>query len=97
MPQIISWTPNPHYLPLPPELLADIFWIALDAFWNGRDHIRFLFILTSHVLTECESPGQALICKLAKRLWKMKGSRIFWSFMTLGDILGCGLEKASGI
>ena len=50
-----------------------------------------------HVLTECESPGQALICKLAKRLRKMKGSRISWSFMTLGDILGCGLAKASGI
>ncbi|KAE9390539.1 hypothetical protein BT96DRAFT_833264, partial [Gymnopus androsaceus JB14] len=46
-----------------------------------------------HILTECESPGQALIWKLVEKIWEMKDRKIPWSFLSLGDILSCGLAK----
>ncbi|KAE9388214.1 hypothetical protein BT96DRAFT_1074859 [Gymnopus androsaceus JB14] len=46
-----------------------------------------------HILTECESPGQALIWELAGSLWEKKGGNIPWSFISLGDVLGCGLAR----
>lgn len=48
-----------------------------------------------HILTECESPGQAIIWTLAGKLWKMKRSTIPWALPTLGDVLGCNLARIS--
>ncbi|KAJ3735973.1 hypothetical protein DFJ43DRAFT_990557 [Lentinula guzmanii] len=45
----------------------------------------------NHILTKCESPGQALIWELAGKLWDKKSSNIQWREPTIGDILGCGL------
>ncbi|KAJ8691276.1 hypothetical protein PTI98_010865 [Pleurotus ostreatus] len=42
----------------------------------------------SHILTQCETPGQAEIWRLAKGLWEKKGYA--WSQPKIGDILGCG-------
>ncbi|KAE9383051.1 hypothetical protein BT96DRAFT_844644, partial [Gymnopus androsaceus JB14] len=46
-----------------------------------------------HILTECETPGQATIWKLAGKLWEIKRSTIPWTFLALGDILGCSLAR----
>ncbi|KAF9256213.1 hypothetical protein L218DRAFT_1027531 [Marasmius fiardii PR-910] len=43
-----------------------------------------------HILTKCESNGQEMIWRLAKRLWNKKGMR--WRPLRLGDILGCGIQ-----
>jgi hypothetical protein len=42
-----------------------------------------------HILTACETPGQAQVWSLAEELWKEKSSR--WIKPGFGGILACGL------
>ncbi|KAE9387763.1 hypothetical protein BT96DRAFT_1078888 [Gymnopus androsaceus JB14] len=83
--------------------------ITHDAYWTGthwlRDSMkpelkeRAICPLCGkiddfrHILTECESPGQATIWKLAGSLWEMKKSTIPWAYLALGDILGSSLAR----
>ncbi|KAJ3797675.1 hypothetical protein GGU11DRAFT_683194 [Lentinula aff. detonsa] len=46
-----------------------------------------------HILTKCESPGQAVIWNLVGKLWKKKNKDIPWRNPTIGDILGCCLAR----
>ncbi|KAJ3792977.1 hypothetical protein GGU11DRAFT_692640 [Lentinula aff. detonsa] len=46
-----------------------------------------------HILTKCESPGQAIIWNLVGELWKKKNKDIPWRNPTIGDILGCCLAR----
>jgi hypothetical protein len=45
-----------------------------------------------HILTKCDSPGQALIWDLAKRLWEKKSSKE-WYHPGLGSIIGAALGE----
>lgn len=42
----------------------------------------------AHILTKCQTPGQAEIWDLAEELWTKKGYE--WRQPWIGDILGCG-------
>jgi ribonuclease HI len=44
-----------------------------------------------HILLKCKCPGQELVWKAAKTLWKEKEE--VWLEVSLGTILGCGLVE----
>jgi len=84
--------------------------IIHDAYWTGTHWLRgsmspelqeraFCTLCGKvddfrHILTECESPGQNTIWNLASEVWGLKNSTTPWTFLSLGDILGCGLARA---
>ncbi|KAL0058369.1 hypothetical protein AAF712_013560 [Marasmius tenuissimus] len=47
----------------------------------------------THILTECESPGQEEIWTLTRNVWKNRGTTPEWRTPGLGAIIGCGLAR----
>ncbi|KAK1217608.1 hypothetical protein PQX77_019729 [Marasmius sp. AFHP31] len=47
----------------------------------------------THILTECETPGQKEIWRLTGKIWKNKGAKPEWRTPGLGAIIGSGLAR----
>ncbi|KAF9486993.1 hypothetical protein BDN71DRAFT_1552273 [Pleurotus eryngii] len=56
--------------------------------WSLCTHCNDMIEDMLHILTSCQTPGQAEIWELAKELWTKKGHK--WRQPWIGDILACG-------